>query len=143
MNILNRIPTGAATAVATLCLFVGCSAQAPFQANESEALDPESPELSEDSSPISLPGQELLLNGGFETQERARGPLVRKQRGNRNRNNSAYSGNFRAVLNGKGQKNSEALTQTLTIPADASQVLLSFALRVSTSEASSSKKDKL
>src|SRR3954470_24640162 len=52
MTILNRIPTGAATAVATLCLFVGCSAQAPFQANESEALGPESPEISEDSSPL-------------------------------------------------------------------------------------------
>ena len=86
-----------------------------------------------------LPGSELILNGGFENGATSWtgttaviGAFTAQP---------AYAGSQDAFFGGKGKTTSQALYQTVTIPASASSATLSFYLHIDTKESGSTAYD--
>ena len=85
---------------------------------------------------------QLLKNPGFEGGGAS---WVQSTTGiiNKNLTFPPNSGIRKAQLNGKGVTNTESLSQTVTIPSDACSAMLSFYLRVSSTETGTVAHDKL
>jgi len=83
-------------------------------------------------TPTPVPGAELLLNRGFESGAvnwTATAGVITNSTGQTPR-----SGSFYAWLDGYGTTHTDSLFQTITIPASANTVTLSFWLKITTAE---------
>ena len=83
-------------------------------------------------TPTPVPGAELLLNRGFEsgsTNWTATAGVITNSTGQTPR-----TGSFYAWLDGYGTTHTDSLFQTITIPASANTVTLSFWLKINSSE---------
>jgi len=83
-------------------------------------------------TPTPVPGAELLLNRGFEsgsTNWTATASVITNSTGQTPR-----TGSFYAWLDGYGTTHTDSLFQTITIPATANTVTLSFWLNITTAE---------
>jgi subtilisin family serine protease len=83
-------------------------------------------------TPTPVPGAELLLNGGFESGSvnwTATAGVITNSTGQTPR-----TGSFYAWLDGYGTTHTDSLFQTITIPSTANTVTLSFWLKITTAE---------